>query len=72
MTDYALTAGQQQQLVDFLNDGKGLFIDGNDFGYFHNANTIYKMFGCSYLGDSNVFSSLTGDDNRLLGGAAIN
>ena len=43
MTDYPLTAGQQQQLVGFLNSGKGLYIGGNDFGYFHKDHfVIYR------------------------------
>lgn len=71
MTDYALTAGQQQQLVGFLDDGKGLYIGGNDFGYYHKSHTIYQMFGCTYLGDHNLFSSLSGQSDTLLEGAAI-
>ena len=72
MTDYELTAGQQQDLVGFLNDGKGLYIGGNDFGYFNGGDPIYSMFGCTYLGDHTDVTSLTGPNNTLLGGSTIN
>jgi hypothetical protein len=72
MSDYKLTAGQQQQLVDFLNDGKGLYIGGNDFGYFNGNDPIYKMFGCTYLGDHTNITSLDGQADTLMQDSGIN
>ena len=72
MTDYELTAGQQQDLVGFLNDGKGLYIGGNDFGYFNGGDPIYSMFGCTYLGDHTDVTSLAGQTDTLLDGSTIN
>jgi hypothetical protein len=69
MGDYKLTAGQQQQLTDFLNAGKSIYIEGNDFGYFQAATAFYKMFGAQYLGDGNStgnVSTLTGERNTLI------
>lgn len=60
MSDYALTAGQQQQIIDFLNAGKAVYVGGSDFGYYHKDHAVYGMFGCSYLGDSDNISSLNG------------
>ncbi len=71
MTDYELTAGQQSQLVSFLNAGKAIYIDGNDFGYFHSTTTLYSMFGCTYLGDSDVVVSMTGEDDTFMESASF-
>ncbi|MBU0756123.1 MAG: hypothetical protein KJ645_13350 [Planctomycetes bacterium] len=60
MTDYQLTAGQQQQLIDFLNNGKSIYVEGGDFGYYHGSSAVYAMFGCNFLGDSDTVLSLTG------------
>lgn len=53
MQDYLLTPGEQQRLVDFLNDGKGLYIEGNDFGYMHQSTTLLQMFGITWGGAGN-------------------
>jgi len=71
MSDYALTAGQQQQLIGFLNAGKAIYIEGNDFGYYHGTSTLYSMFGCTYLGDSDVVQSLSGQADTYMEGASI-
>jgi hypothetical protein len=60
MSDYALTAGQQQQIIDFLEDGKSVYLEGNDFGYYHKSHQVYKMFGCSFLGDHDPIVTLNG------------
>ena len=74
MSDYTLTAGQQQELVAFLNAGKSIYVEGTDFGYFHRDTTFYKMFGCTYLGDGNSsynVQTLTGMTDTLMEGARI-
>lgn len=70
MTDYALTAGQQQLLSNFLNDGKSIYLEGNDFGYYHGNTALYKMFGCNYLGDHAVISTLDGQTETISNPAA--
>lgn len=72
MSDYELTSSQQTKLIDFLNSGKGLYVGGNDFGYFHGSDPIYAMFGCTYLGDHTAISSMTGQAATLLEGSTIN
>jgi len=71
MSDYPLTAGQQQQLVSFLNAGKAIYIEGNDFGYFQSTTAFYKMFGANYAGDGNSTNNvqnLNGERATLLNG----
>jgi|GEM_PF-3210048 len=72
MTDYSLTAGQQQDLIDFLNAGSSIYIEGNDFGYYHKSNPVYSMFGATYVGDGNAtgnVQNLAGEDDTLMSGA---
>ncbi len=74
MSDYELTAGQQQELSDFLNSGKSIYLEGNDFGYYHKNDPFYKMFGCTYVGDGNSSSNvmnLTGINDSLADAVAI-
>ena len=75
MSDYKLTAGQQQQLIDFLDAGKSIYLEGNDFGYYHKNDSVYKKFGITYLGDGNSsgnVQSLQGKRNTILNGLQIN
>ncbi len=75
MSDYQLTSGQQTSLINFLNDGKGIYVGGNDFGYFQKNTNFYKMFGCTYVGDGsyiNNVQNLTGQTGTLMEGAQIN
>lgn len=55
----------QSKLVAFLNQGKGLYIEGSDFGKENDASQLYQMFGCSYAGDGNPYS--TGNVSTLAG-----
>jgi hypothetical protein len=75
MSDYALTAGQQQLIIDFLNAGKSVYIEGNDFGYFHKSHAIYSMFGITFVADgagSNNVMALTGQAGVLTEGMGLN
>jgi hypothetical protein len=36
-----------------MDSGKGLFIEGSDFGYAMATTTLYSYFGCNYVGDGN-------------------
>jgi len=71
MLDYELTAGQQQLIIDFLNAGKSVYVEGNDFGYFHKNDPLYSMFGCSYVGDHDLVDTLDGADDTIMEGAAL-
>lgn len=55
----------QSQLVAFLNQGKGLYIEGSDFGYSNSTTQLYQMFGCAYVGNGNPYT--TGNVNTLAG-----
>jgi hypothetical protein len=71
MTDYALTAGQQQQIINHLNAGHAVYVEGNDFGYFHGDDNVYSMFGCSFLGDDDKVVTLEGITDTCMEGAAL-
>jgi hypothetical protein len=74
MGDYPLTAGQQQQLTNFLNAGKSIYLEGNDFGYFQKTTNFYKMFGATYMGDgssSNNVATLSGQRDTLMDGSLM-
>jgi len=66
MTDYELTAVQQQQIISFLNSGYSVYIEGNDFGYYHSSDPVYSMFGCSFGGDDDKVMILTGDKDTIM------
>ena len=38
-------------MISFLDSGKGLYIEGTDFGYNNSTTALYQRFGCSYLSD---------------------
>lgn len=40
-------------MISFLDSGKGLYIEGTDFGYNNSSTALYQRFGCSYVGDGN-------------------
>lgn len=68
MTDYALTPGERQQLQGFLNAGKAVYLEGNDFGAFHKNDPIYGMFGCGYVDNGAAFTNISkvqGQSNTL-------
>jgi hypothetical protein len=44
-------------LISFLDSGKGLYIEGTDFGYDNSTTALYQRFGCSYNGDGNPNST---------------
>lgn len=74
MGDYKLTAGQQQQLTNFLNSGRSIYLEANDFGYMQASTAFYKMFGASYAGDGNGSSNvktLTGQTDTLVDTASL-
>ena len=75
MTDYQLTAGQQQQIIDFLSAGNSVYLEGNDFGYFHKGNAVYSAFGITYVGDGNSANNVmavTGQQDVLAQGMGLN
>ena len=36
-----------------MDSGRGLYVEGSDFGYVMSNTVLYSYFGCSYLGDGN-------------------
>ena len=36
-----------------MDSGRGLYIEGSDFGYVMDGTALYSYFGCSYLSDGN-------------------
>ena len=42
---------EQQRLVDFLDSGKAVYVEGVDFGSDHYYTELFSYFGCNYLGD---------------------
>jgi hypothetical protein len=36
-----------------MDSGRGLFIEGSDFGYAMSSTELYSYFGCNYVGDGN-------------------
>lgn len=43
----------QTNLVNFLNRGKGLYIEGCDVAFYNNQTNLFRMFGCTFIGDGN-------------------
>ncbi len=40
---------EQSKLVDFLQDGKSVYIEGTDFGAYNAMEQLYGMFGCDFI-----------------------
>jgi hypothetical protein len=75
MTDYALTAGQQQLIVDFIHAGKGVYIEGTDFGSFHLSDPVFKLFGIIFMGSGSSWynvQTMKGQSGTLLDGMNMN
>ncbi len=61
--------------MDFLNTGKGLYIEGPDFGYDNSSTELYKKFGCVWLGDgeaSGNVQTITGQSGTIVEGLSFN
>ncbi len=48
-----------------MDAGRGLYVEGPDFGYSNNGTAIYQRFGCTYLGDGNGMA--TGNVQNVTG-----
>jgi hypothetical protein len=48
---------EQSRLINFLDTGKGLYIEGTDFGYDNHSTALYQRFGCSYDGDGYPYTT---------------
>ena len=48
---------EQSRLINFLDTGGGVYIEGTDFGYDNSTTTLYQRFGCSYVGDGNPYTT---------------
>ena len=58
--------------MDFLNAGKGLYIEGNDLGYANKETAFYDMLGATYNDDGDNISSLSGQDGSIVEGKSYN
>jgi hypothetical protein len=70
-----LAPAEQTTLVNFLNAGKGLYIENPDLGFHHGNTTFYSMLGCDYIGDGNAsgnVSSVTGETGTFVEGMTFN
>ncbi len=56
------------KLANFLEQGKGLYVEGNDFGFNNSSSNLYKMFGCNFLGSGDIIDSLIGEDGSIVEG----
>ncbi|MBN2620281.1 T9SS type A sorting domain-containing protein [candidate division WOR-3 bacterium] len=59
--------------MNFLNAGKGLYVENGDLGYYHSSTTLYQMLGCTYVGDGNGYatgnvSHVTGESGTFVSG----
>jgi microcystin-dependent protein len=66
---------ERTTLINFLNAGKGLYIEGCDFGYDNRNTPLYPMFGCAYVGDgssSGNVQSVTGQSSTFADGLNYN
>ena len=64
---------EQSRLVDFLDNGKGLYIEGADFAASNNGTPLFEMFGCTYVdngmpADTGNVSSITGQFGSIVDG----
>ncbi len=50
-------APQQQILIDYLDNGGRVYIEGSDFGFNHYTTTFFSYFGCNY--DANVTANIS-------------
>jgi hypothetical protein len=50
-------APQRQILIDYLDNGGRLYIEGSDFGFNHCSTTFFSYFGCNY--DANVTANIS-------------
>jgi hypothetical protein len=56
-----------------LEAGKGLYLEGTDFGYNYSTNkTIYDMFGITYSADGGAISSVSGQSGSIVEGKSYN
>ena|GEM_PF-422677 len=44
-----IAQAEQSRLVDFLQDGKSVYIEGTDFGAYNAMEPLYGMFGCDFI-----------------------
>jgi hypothetical protein len=56
-----------------LEAGKGLYLEGTDFGYNYSTNkTIYDMFGITYSAVGGAISSVSGQSGSIVEGKSYN
>jgi len=58
-----VSADDQQQIIDFLNSGKAVYLEGTNIGADNNGTDFWNYFGANYVGmgaDHNEVTSLEG------------
>ncbi|MBL7174696.1 MAG: S8 family serine peptidase [Desulfobacteraceae bacterium] len=60
-----MTSAEQTRLIDFMDAGGDVYIEGLKFGYYYSSTTLYSYFHCDYLGYGNPAS--TGNVSTLNG-----
>lgn len=68
-----LAPAEQAQLIDFLDQGKGLYIEGCDFAAHNNGTAFFQRFGCAFVSNGNPattgnVSSVTGQAGSIVEG----
>jgi hypothetical protein len=57
--------------MQYMDSGGSVYLEGNDFGYYHAYDPLYQYFGCLYLGDGNMSQNvdhLYGQPGTILNG----
>ena len=62
-------AAEQQILIDYLNTGHGIYIEGSNFGADHTGTDFFNYFGCALDADSTAnIGTLNGIPSTLTSG----
>ena len=71
--NHQLTAGEGQQLADYLNNGGNLYMEGGDTWYFDTQTAVHPMFNITGLSDgTDDLNIILGDENTITSGMAFN
>lgn len=60
-----IAPAEQDRLIEFLQSGKGLYIEGTDFGSDNSNSNLYAYFGCNLISNGN--SALFGNVRTIFG-----
>jgi subtilisin family serine protease len=63
----SMSSPEQTRLINFMDAGGDVYIEGVDFGYDYENSTLYSYFHCDFDGDGNTATALTGNVSALNG-----